>query len=144
MVLLNYQQTMKKIYRSAIDRMLLVPATAFFIASFIYFLAEGSYIVSFGILVFVSFLVYLYRCTFYELTRDNKLKVHSGFLFHREIYIHSIRRVKSARDHSPSPALSRNRLQIFYNRYGSVLISPQHRQEFIEELKKINPRISFG
>jgi hypothetical protein len=132
---------MKKIYRSKIDFMLLLPVAALLIASFIYTLAEGNFIISSVILLVVLFLFYLCRSTFYEFTKDKKLKVHSGFLYNREIYVNSIRKVKTARGRSASPALSHDRLEIFFSRYGSILISPEHRQEFIDELVKINPRI---
>ena len=133
---------MRKIYRSKIDLVLLIPPVLILLTAFLYALIVGKYFVAFIFLVAIGFLLYLCRSTFYQFTNDNKLKVHSGFLFNREIYIHSIRKIRPAKDHSASPALSQDRLQIFYNRYGSVLISPQHSQEFIEELKKINPRIN--
>ena len=133
---------MKKIYRSKIDRVLLLPVAVMLLAAFIYSLAEANFIVSLIILLVVLFLFYLCRSTFYELTKDKKLKVHSGFLYNREIHINSIRRIRRARGHSASPALSQDRLEIFYNRYGSVLVSPRQRQDFIDELKKVNPRIS--
>jgi len=133
---------MKKIYRSKIDRVLLLPVAALLFAAFIYCLIVGNFIISVLILLAGLFLLYVCRSTFYQLTTDNKLKVRSGFLFNREIHINSIRRIKSARGHSASPALSQDRLEIFYHRYGSVLVSPMHRQEFIADLKKINPRIN--
>jgi hypothetical protein len=138
------RQTMKKIYRSRIDLVLLLPVTALLLALLIYSLVEGSLLISLAIVVIVVFLLYVCLTTFYEFTKDKKLKVHSGFLYNREIHINSIRKIKSARNHSASPALSHDRLEIFFNRYGRVLVSPEHRKEFIEELTRINPRIEVG
>jgi hypothetical protein len=135
---------MKKIYRSKIDLVLLLPVTVLLLALFVYSLVEGSLLITLVVVSVVAFLLYVCLTTFYEFTKDKKLKVHSGFLYNREIHINSIRKIKPARDHSASPALSQDRLEIVFNRYGSVLISPEHKKEFIEELTKINPRIEVG
>jgi len=96
-------------------------------------------IIAIGLLII--FFIYMYMDTLYVLTSDKKLKIKSGFFFHTEIYIKSIRKVRSVRHLRASPALSSDRLEISYNRYGRVFVSPTHRSEFIKELKEVNPRI---
>jgi len=131
---------MKKAFKSKIGFLLgsvlliLVCAEAFMI-----YAMTVVGIIAVGLLII--FFVYMYMDTLYVLTTDKKLKIKSGFFFHREIYIKSIRKVRSVRHLRASPALSSDRLEISYNRYGRVFVSPTHRSEFIKELKEVNPRI---
>lgn len=40
-----------------------------------------------------------------------------------------------------SPAPSFDRIELKYGKTGSVIVSPQHKKEFVEHLKRINPKI---
>lgn len=42
-----------------------------------------------------------------------------------------------------SPALSLDRLEVFYNKFDSVIISPQNKEDFIVALQNINPAIEY-
>lgn len=132
---------MTKVYRSTVQFAFLLPLLALLILEG-FLISESYWILAAIALIPVLFLIYLYLNTSYEL-RDQKLRVKSGFFFEKEIYINSIRKIRPARSMSASPAFSHDRLEIFYNRYNSVQISPEHRVQFLEELKKINPRITI-
>jgi hypothetical protein len=132
---------MKKIFKSKVDLRVLIPVAIVLLGSGIFFLVNKSTIGAIAVVLLAAFLVYVYMDTLYELTGDNKLKIKSGFFFHQEIYIKSIKKVKSTRGHTASPALSFDRLEIRYNRYGRVVVSPDNKSEFIRELKEVNPRI---
>ncbi len=58
-----------------------------------------------------------------------------------KVEIKSIKRIYKTRNPLSSPALSLDRIAIVYNKYEEVLISPKNKQEFVEELLKINPDI---
>ena len=58
-----------------------------------------------------------------------------------KVEIKSIKRIYKTRNPLSSPALSLDRIAIVYNKYDEVLISPKNKQEFVEELLKINPDI---
>ena len=58
-----------------------------------------------------------------------------------KVEINSIKRIYKTRNPLTSPALSLDRIAIVYNKYDEVLISPKNKQEFVEELLKINPDI---
>jgi hypothetical protein len=130
---------MKKAFKSKIGFLLisilliLVSAEAYMI-----YTMTIAGIIAVGVLII--FFVYMYMDTLYVLTSDKKLKIKSGFFFHREIYIKSIRKVRPVRHLWASPALSSDRLEISYNRYGRIFVSPTHKSEFIKELKEVNPR----
>jgi hypothetical protein len=131
---------MKKAFKSKIG-FLLISALLILLfteAYMIYTMIVAGIIIV-GLLI--MFFVYMYMDTLYVLTADKKLKIKSGFFFHREIYIKSIRKVRRVKHHRASPALSSDRLEISYNRYGRVFVSPTHKSEFIKELQEMNPRI---
>ncbi len=91
-----------------------------------------------GILILV--LIYTYFNTYYTIG-GNELKVRYGFIINKTIDIGSIKKVVSTRDMRSAPALSTDRVEIFYNQNDSVLISPEDQAEFIERLKGINGKI---
>lgn len=108
----------------------------------VYMVLELNWVAAAIIAVPTLFVIYLYFSTSYIVTKDEKLKVRSGFLFKRELYIKSIKKIRPTRDHRASPALSFDRLEISYNRYGRIVVSPDKKTEFIKELKDVNPRIT--
>ncbi|MEG0697900.1 MAG: PH domain-containing protein, partial [Algoriella sp.] len=65
----------------------------------------------------------------------------SGFLVNKKIDINSITKISKTNNPISSPALSLDRIEIFYNKYDSVIISPKNEQEFIQDLQKINSSI---
>jgi hypothetical protein len=87
----------------------------------------------------IAFIVHLYLTTYY-IIKDDILIVKSGLL-KKEIPVKSIRKVIPTKNPLSAPALSFDRLEIFYNRFDSVLISPEEKQQFIKVLKNINPAI---
>jgi len=132
---------MKKTFKSKIDLLLLLPVLAILVGVGVYVILNG--IIAGEIAVGLILLFVLYTCwdTFYVFTNDNKLKIKSGFFYNREIYIKSIKKITPTRNRKASPALSPDRLEICYNRYGRVVVSPNNKSEFIRELKEVNPRI---
>jgi len=131
---------MKKAFKSKVD-FLLLPLLLILLAGEAYMIYSKMIIGAVLLGALMLFLIYMYLDTLYVLTNDNILKIKSGFFFHKEIYIKSIRRVRPVKHRRASPALSPDRLEISYNRYGRVFVSPTHQSEFIKELKEVNPRI---
>ncbi len=80
--------------------------------------------------------------TYYEI-ENQTLKIVCGFIYSQKIDIMKIRKIEKTNSPISSPALSvRHRIEIFYNTYDSVIISPERQAEFIETLKLINKNIS--
>ena len=131
---------MKKAFKSKVD-FLLLPVLLILVAAEAYMIYTMNIVGIIAVGIFILFFVYLYLDTLYILTNDNKLEIKSGFFFHKEIYIKSIRRVRPVKNRRASPALSSDRLEISYNRYGRVVVSPTNTSKFIKELKDVNPRI---
>ena len=91
-----------------------------------------------GVLILV--LIHTYFNTYYTIA-GNELKVRYGVIINKTIDIGSIKKVVPIRDMRSAPALSTDRVEIFYNQNDSVLISPEDQAEFIERLQGINGEI---
>ena len=76
----------------------------------------------------------------YKIEKEN-LNVKCTFLVNENIEINTIRKITETYNPLSSPAASIDRIEIFYNKFDSVLISPKKKQEFIEDVLKINPNI---
>jgi hypothetical protein len=94
------------------------------------------------ILVTLLFIVHLITTTYYQIERG-ALRIKSGFIINKLIAINSIRKIQKSNSIFSSPAASLDRLEIFYNKYDSVLISPKDKQEFLAQLRNINPAIEI-
>ncbi|WPO77136.1 PH domain-containing protein [Flavobacterium sp. KACC 22761] len=99
--------------------------------------------VSFIFMLSVSaFIVHLFATTFYEIEND-KLRIKSGFLVNSLIEIKNIKKISETFNVLSSPALSLDRLEIFYGKNNSILISPKDKNGFFEAIKKINPDVEI-
>jgi hypothetical protein len=124
-----------KIYRSKIDWWLMLIVYGAFVYPVVDGIRMKQYILSLvfiGIILLISFLFYNTR---YTIEGENLL------IWRAKIDINSIRKVYKTRNPLSSPALSLDRLAVVYNKFDEVLISPVERDDFIQELLKINPNI---
>ncbi len=71
------------------------------------------------------------------------LHVKSGVLFNQSVDLTTVRRIEATRSwvNMSAPAWSGDRLEIFYNRYDSIIISPKEQESFINALLRINANI---
>jgi hypothetical protein len=132
---------MKKIYRSKLNLWIFLPVFLALFAIEVFFIYKGMLFGMIAVALITAIAIYLCVDNVYILTNDNKLRIKSSFLFEKEIYIKSIKKIRPTKDHHTSPALSYDRIEILYNRYGRIVVSPQHKLEFISRLKEVNPRI---
>lgn len=133
---------MNKTFKSKIELVILLPVLAILLGTAVYLVFSKLIIGAIALALLAAFIIYLCIDTMYQVTDDKKLRIKSGFFYSREIYIKSIKKVQPTKNHRASPALSSDRLEIRYNRYGRVTISPYRQSEFIKELKEVNPRIN--
>jgi len=132
---------MKDVYKSKIGPPIIFPLCTvggMFIAMII--TRAWPAVLIMGVLILV--LIHTYFNTYYTIA-GNELKVRYGFIINKTIDIGSIKKLVPTRDMRSAPALSTDRVEIFYNQYDSVLISPEDQAEFIERLKVINGEIVF-
>ncbi|TDP58568.1 PH domain-containing protein [Flavobacterium dankookense] len=124
-----------KVFKSKIDWWLVVLVLVIFGYPIIDGILSKEYVLS---LVFGLILV-----VFYFLSKTIRYKIDSEnlIIWNTKISIHSIRKIYRTNNPLSSPALSLDRIAVVYNTYDEVLISPREREEFIQELLKINPNI---
>ena len=130
---------MKDVYKSKIGPPIIFPLCTvggMFIAMII--TRAWPAVLIMGVLILV--LIHTYFNTYYTIT-GNELKVRYGLIINKTIDISSIKKVVPTRDMRSAPALSTDRVEIFYNQNDSVLISPEDQAEIIERLKTINGEI---
>jgi hypothetical protein len=96
---------------------------------------EKEYLVSVLFAIILAAVFIMFHYTVYRL-QDGQLVVWST-----KIDIRTIRKINKTRNPISSPALSLDRIEIIYNKFDSILISPKDKQAFVEELLKINPDI---
>ncbi|MBW4891947.1 PH domain-containing protein [Mucilaginibacter sp. HMF5004] len=129
----------KLIFKSKISPALVIPLVVIFGGLFTLFVIQniwGTIIIPAvaGILV-----AYTFSTTHYTIDGD-ELEVRSGFL-KLKIDIRSVTKIVETRSMLSAPALSPDRLEIFYNRYDSTQVSPADRAGFLAALKNINNQI---
>lgn len=135
------KMSMPKIYKSKIGLELVIPIALILGTVFILTVSnEPSWLGVLILLPVILFMVYMFMSTVYIV--DNELLiVKSGFVFNDTIKIKTIRKIGETYNLLSSPATSLDRLEITYNKYDSVLISPKDKYLFIENLTSINPNI---
>ncbi len=77
----------------------------------------------------------------YYLISDGVLTVRCGVLMNTKIKISEITSILPTKTKLSSPALSTDRLEIRYGKYGKVVISPENKESFIAQCKSLNPTI---
>ncbi|AKD57515.1 PH domain-containing protein [Spirosoma radiotolerans] len=92
------------------------------------------------IIVVSLFIAHLFLTTYYQID-GRTLTIRSGFLLNKSLDISAIRKIEETRNPQSSPAISLDRLEIWYNKFDSVLVSPKDKIGFIRELTALNPAI---
>ena len=130
---------MKDVYKSAVGSAIYIPMCivgGLFISLIISKAWPGVIILG----VSFIFLLHMLFNTYYTIS-GNELKIKCGFIINKTIDISTIKKIVPSRNVLSAPALSIDRLEIFYNQYDSVLISPEDKEGFVERLKGINSEI---
>jgi hypothetical protein len=103
-------------------------------------LLEGDWAVVILMILIVAFVAHLFATTKY--TVDNTtLIVKSGFFVNIKVDVLSIKEIAETNTWLSAPATSLDRLEITYNKYDSVIISPRNKAEFIADMLAINSQI---
>lgn len=128
------------IYKSKIGRELAIPL-ALALGGTILLMAWQKNWGGFVLITLVSaFIAHLFLSTVYTIA-GNTLNIKAGFVIRKSIDIHTIRRLKETNNLLSSPAASLDRIEVMYNGYHTILVSPENKKAFIAELTSINPAI---
>lgn len=95
--------------------------------------------------VFVMSSIFLVIVSFMKSFRyyiGNKTLMMKTAFYRKEIEVSSIRKITALKNVLSTPfATSFDRLEIFYNKYDSVIVSPKNKEAFIKDLLGINAEI---
>ena len=129
-----------KNYKSKLGLELIIPLTLIFSYILFELVSNKVWIGIFIMILTIIFILYTFLSINYKIENDN-LNVKCTVLMNINIDVKSIRKIVETYNPLSSPAASIDRLEIFYNKFDSVLISPKKKKEFIEDILKINPNI---
>ncbi|TSJ43894.1 hypothetical protein FO440_06830 [Mucilaginibacter corticis] len=130
------------VYRSKISPGMWALVSGLIVGLCVYYIINQLWVALMVNLLVVSFITHMIATTRYSIT-GNILNVHCGFFYNTDIDILSIKSIVETNSMLSAPALSGDRIEIFYNRYDSVVISPPDKMAFISALKIINNGIEF-
>jgi len=132
------------IYRSKKGFIIYIPLVILLAVEIVY-VSTGQYIPGLLCLAITGIIFFpIFFNTYYAIAKNNgTLKVKSGFIINTSIDIETIKKIKNTRTIMSSPALSLDRIEIFYNKFDTVIVSPENKTEFVAELKSINPAIEY-
>lgn len=128
------------VYRSGISKAIVILLAVVIIIPLIVTIVLKAWLGVVILACVLAFVGHLFAMTDYTIT-GNTLKVRSGIIINITIDIATISKIEPTNSILSSPALSFDRLEIFYNKYDSVIISPKDKAGFIAKLKEINPEI---
>jgi len=135
------EKRVKHIFYSGISWWIFIPI----ILLFLYFaglgLTEGKYWAVFMCLLSILFICHLIFLTRYIITIKNELFIQCGFFYFKKIKISEIKLIEPTHNFISAPAASLDRLYLKYSKYGEIIISPKNKQQFIQALTQLNPKI---
>lgn len=129
-----------KVYKSKLGLELIIPISLLFgIGLYMSFMDE-KWIALGIILTTIAFICYIFLSIKYTIKKEN-LFIKCGFFNNHNIDIKTINKISETYNPLSSPAGSIDRLEIKYNKFDSILVSPKNKTGFIRSLKLINPVI---
>ncbi|MGF7079195.1 PH domain-containing protein [Mucilaginibacter sp. UYCu711] len=128
------------VYKSKIGPIVWIPLVILMGGLSVFYLINGLWLALIGSLLIIGFLIHMIVTTYYTVN-DYILNVHSGFFYNVDIDISAIKSIVETNSALSAPALSSDRIEIFFNKYDSVVISPPHKMDFIAHLQTINNNI---
>ena len=88
----------------------------------------------------VVFIAYIFLQTYYIID-EGILKVKCAFFINKSFEISRVTKVTETNNPLSAPAASLDRLEIVFDNHESVIISPKQKNDFILQLRKLNPKI---
>lgn len=129
-------------FKSKIDLWFIILLGLIFGAVLVRSVVDKNWIAFGIILLVVIFIIHMFSTTLY-IVKDKKVVIKCGYFFNKAIEIQNIRKISESHNVISSPALSFDRIEILYNKFDTILISPKEKKKFIETIKNINPEVEF-
>jgi len=130
-------------YKSKIDLWLIIILTLVFGGIVIFSIIKKEWIGFIIAIIPTIFIWDMFKSTFYIITEE-ELIIRCGIFYKLVIKITDIRKISESNDLISSPALSIDRLEILYNRFDTILISPKKKYEFLQSIETLKPDIEIN
>lgn len=130
---------MQRTFKSKIDKLYHVLLLGI-LALVFYFFWERQIGWAITMLIMSVFLLESFFRTDYVFTGDGTLAVKCGFFPRYRIPLNEIREIRYIHSNRLAYALSADRL-LLITQYGTRMISPENREDFIKEVRKYNPHV---
>ena len=130
-------------YKSKIDLWLIIILTLVFGGIVIFSIIKKEWIGFIIAIIPTIFIWNMFRSTYYIVTEE-ELIIRCGIFYKLVIKITDIRKISESNDLISSPALSIDRLEILYNRFDTILISPKKKYEFLQSIETLKPDIEIN
>jgi hypothetical protein len=130
------------VFKSKIDLLIFIPLFIILSIPAVLTAEEKTWSGFVIVISVIIFFLHLLRSTEYIIV-NTTLVVRCSFLINTKIDIKSINKITETNTILSAPAASLDRIEILYNQYDAVIISPKDKSKFIEALKKINPAITI-
>lgn len=89
------------------------------------------------------FIIHMFYNTSYRIT-DKQLLIKCGFFSNAAVDVSQIKSITKSRTILASPAASLDRIELKYGKWDSLIISPNDKIGFVNELLKLNPNIQHN
>lgn len=129
-----------KVYKSKLGLELIIPIALVFGIILYMTIRDEKWIALGIILATISFICHVFLSIKYLIEKEN-LTIKCGFFINQNIDISTIQKISETYNPLSSPAGSIDRLEIKFNKFDSVLISPKDKKAFINDLIVVNPTI---
>jgi Bacterial PH domain len=129
-----------RVYKSKLGLELIIPISLLFGIVLYMIIRDEKWIALGIILATISFICHVFLSIKYSIEKEN-LNIKCGFFINQNIDISTIQKISETYNPLSSPAGSIDRLEIKFNKFDSVLISPKDKKAFINALLLVNPTI---
>ena len=130
-----------KTHQSKIDKIYWV-ILLFFVVMAVY-----GIIIQEWLMAIISTISSAYFCLIFFTMRyvidDKYLLIRTKFFPSQKVALQNIRKIEESNSILAAPAFSFDRLEIIYNKYDSILVSPENKEQFIADLLNVNPEIEI-
>ena len=102
--------------------------------------SNNMIMITLGLFVVYGLILHMFFNTTY--TIDQKmLHIRCGFFRYKPINIMNMKKISKSSSIVSSPAASFDRIEITYDKFDELIISPKHKLKFTADLQKINPNL---
>lgn len=129
-------------YRSKIGLEIVIPISVVIVLTASLMVYHQIWLGLINVFLLALFIGHMFLTTYYVIA-DKHLVIRCGFLYHKKVDIETIRKISGTNLALSSPATSLDRMEILYNKFDIVLISPKDKEGLLKQLLEINPSIEI-